>query len=656
MEAKLQQQMPQKAQASKPNLTGIPTQMKLDFEQRSGLSFDDVRVHYNSDKPAQLQALAYTQGTQVYVGPGQERHLPHELGHVVQQKIGNLRPTCYINGLPINDQNYLEREADTFLFASPYVQKDLQVKTYSHAPIQCRIDIKYNGGTTPKWTITKDVRPNFTNDIDPFFSDIVKAEILGYASTRSVDHIISYETINQLIGKLLHQQLNNGDKQPENKKFNKQNVKETATNWYNLVKLFIPKETDFIVLHNLWEIETMLSQAAKFYKMSSQCRQKNGLANRYKTLLESKGNYIKTLQAQREMALNYIQQIHDLLRGKEVNVVLLSGVVNNLEFLLNSSVGNLRLGDSSTNSAIGAHIDPLDGSFSTEAKTDPSSGEFDQFKVVFNGESKKPIGKLHRSSGKEILFYSKERSMARRVVTLLKLEDSLSDSSSKNSEGVPTFFVAYPKSEDSGPTDTSYESLRVFSSDSGIGTSANIGKSFPTMRLEVIYTKKPKEKQPLSKIVYTANIIRSNHSATEDTPDLKKYAYFDEISLRKEELMDIEEDSLGTSEPMDTEDMATEDGDYLHRYDSAYDESKRVLYQSKKNDLAETLKKAKGPTSGKIKLKKGPINMKSDLTPPSVEPDTDSSTRSSKGPKAPKPTDYIKRKKEQLKILNPKKP
>ena len=100
MEAKLQQQAPQKAQTNKPNLTGIPTQMKLDFEQRSGLSFDDVRVHYNSDKPAQLQALAYTQGTQVYVGPRQERHLPHELGHVVQQKQGRVRADGLINNMP----------------------------------------------------------------------------------------------------------------------------------------------------------------------------------------------------------------------------------------------------------------------------------------------------------------------------------------------------------------------------------------------------------------------------------------------------------------------------------------------------------------------------------------------------------------------------
>lgn len=97
---------------TKPNLTGIPTQMKLDFEQRSGLSFDDVRIHYNSEKPAQLQALAYTQGTQVYVGPGQERHLPHELGHVVQQKLGLVRPTARVGDVLINDDLRLEREAD----------------------------------------------------------------------------------------------------------------------------------------------------------------------------------------------------------------------------------------------------------------------------------------------------------------------------------------------------------------------------------------------------------------------------------------------------------------------------------------------------------------------------------------------------------------
>lgn len=69
-----------KSNASKQNNTGILLQMKRQYEKLSGFSFDDVKVHYNSDKPVQLQALAYTQGNHVFIGPGQETHLSHELG------------------------------------------------------------------------------------------------------------------------------------------------------------------------------------------------------------------------------------------------------------------------------------------------------------------------------------------------------------------------------------------------------------------------------------------------------------------------------------------------------------------------------------------------------------------------------------------------
>lgn len=112
MEYKEKERELEKMETGKPNLTGIPTRMKLDFERRSGLPFDDVRVHYNSDKPAQIQAWAYTQGAQIYVAPGQERHLPHELGHIVQQKLEAVRPTGFIHGLPVNDQPDLEADAD----------------------------------------------------------------------------------------------------------------------------------------------------------------------------------------------------------------------------------------------------------------------------------------------------------------------------------------------------------------------------------------------------------------------------------------------------------------------------------------------------------------------------------------------------------------
>ena len=107
------QKAPEQPKKQTPNLTGIPTQMKLDFERRSGLSFDDVRVHYNSDKPRRIGALAYTQIPQVHIGPGQERHLRHELGHVVQQKQGIVRPdTQHFSGLVMNTDARLEYEAD----------------------------------------------------------------------------------------------------------------------------------------------------------------------------------------------------------------------------------------------------------------------------------------------------------------------------------------------------------------------------------------------------------------------------------------------------------------------------------------------------------------------------------------------------------------
>ncbi|MDJ0662071.1 MAG: DUF4157 domain-containing protein [Crocosphaera sp.] len=95
-----------------PNRTGLPDRLKTGVENLSGYSLDDVIVHYNSPKPLQLQALAYTQGTDIHVAPGQEKHLPHEAWHVVQQMQGRVKPTMQMKGVQINDDQGLEREAD----------------------------------------------------------------------------------------------------------------------------------------------------------------------------------------------------------------------------------------------------------------------------------------------------------------------------------------------------------------------------------------------------------------------------------------------------------------------------------------------------------------------------------------------------------------
>lgn len=95
------------------NKTGMPNQLKSGIEALSGMSMDHVRVHYDSPKPAQLNAHAYAQGSDIHVGPGQAHHLPHEAWHVVQQAQGRVKPTMQLHGgVPVNDDAGLEREAD----------------------------------------------------------------------------------------------------------------------------------------------------------------------------------------------------------------------------------------------------------------------------------------------------------------------------------------------------------------------------------------------------------------------------------------------------------------------------------------------------------------------------------------------------------------
>ena len=95
----------------KPNSTGLPDNLKSGVEQLSGVSLDDVRIHRNSDKPASVQAVAFAQGSDIHVAPGQEQHLPHETWHVAQQKQGRVQPTTTVNGVAVNDNPRLEREA-----------------------------------------------------------------------------------------------------------------------------------------------------------------------------------------------------------------------------------------------------------------------------------------------------------------------------------------------------------------------------------------------------------------------------------------------------------------------------------------------------------------------------------------------------------------
>lgn len=102
--------------ASRANASGggvrLPRPLQRRAEALSGMSLEHVRVHYNSSDPKEYDAAAYAQGSDIHLGPGEEKHLPHETWHVVQQAQGRVAPTLQMKGRAVNDDEGLEREAD----------------------------------------------------------------------------------------------------------------------------------------------------------------------------------------------------------------------------------------------------------------------------------------------------------------------------------------------------------------------------------------------------------------------------------------------------------------------------------------------------------------------------------------------------------------
>lgn len=130
--------------------TGLPHNLKRGIENLSGMSMDNVKVHYNSSWPAQLNALAYAQGADIHIAPGQEHYLPHESWHVVQQAQGRVPTTMQMtDGTPVNDDRGLEQEADVMgeraVFAGhgmvQRVEKgnarEMRFPDAGHASVQC---------------------------------------------------------------------------------------------------------------------------------------------------------------------------------------------------------------------------------------------------------------------------------------------------------------------------------------------------------------------------------------------------------------------------------------------------------------------------------------------------------------------------------------
>lgn len=187
------------------NKTGLPDNLKAGIENLSGYSMNDVKVHYNSAKPSQLQAHAYAQGTDIHLAPGQEKHLPHEAWHVVQQMQGRVKPTMQIEGkVNVNDDAGLEKEADMMgakaskhlaVESKTIVQKSQNRTNNPTNPIQC-LEIANIASGTDKNTLMHSLREEH-NVVNIDTGHMVISDAIIKANDPSVWRIIADELVKE---------------------------------------------------------------------------------------------------------------------------------------------------------------------------------------------------------------------------------------------------------------------------------------------------------------------------------------------------------------------------------------------------------------------------------------------------------------------------
>lgn len=102
------------ASDSTPHTESLSQAMQARMRSKFNLSFQDVRVHYNSREPESLQARAFAKGNDIHIAPHEDTQelLEHELTHVAQQRRGIVSATGSAGGMAINDDAALEHSAD----------------------------------------------------------------------------------------------------------------------------------------------------------------------------------------------------------------------------------------------------------------------------------------------------------------------------------------------------------------------------------------------------------------------------------------------------------------------------------------------------------------------------------------------------------------
>lgn len=152
----------------------LPKQLQTGIESLSGESMHDVKVHYNSSEPKQLNAHAYAQGTDIHVAPGQEKHLPHEAWHVVQQKQGRVKPTKQLK--KINTPKEADIEENNIQETHETMDKEAKSSSAEATPAPPPSDNNTKpNNTIPNKTIQRAANLPALDNSKPFNKDDVDA-------------------------------------------------------------------------------------------------------------------------------------------------------------------------------------------------------------------------------------------------------------------------------------------------------------------------------------------------------------------------------------------------------------------------------------------------------------------------------------------------
>ena len=157
---------------------------KQSKQEKSWITKSSAHVHYNSEYPFLYGAKAFTYGNEIYLGKGAEASYLHELGHVIQQQNGEVKPQRFINNVPVNMDAVLEKKADSNRISS-FAKQDVKQPVLQFDPGYTKEEL------LARWTSMKlfIYEPSLTDVISTILTRTTGWEKWHYKSTILYDKI-----------------------------------------------------------------------------------------------------------------------------------------------------------------------------------------------------------------------------------------------------------------------------------------------------------------------------------------------------------------------------------------------------------------------------------------------------------------------------------